>query len=101
MLFCTDLDGTLYNDEKTVSKQNLDAIEYFKSEGGLFTFITGRVPATSKDICSISYLCKVENNQIVPSEKNKPKLFERLKINEYNKSLIFLNDKLLHIIIMF
>ena len=52
MLFCTDLDGTLYNDEKTVSKQNLDAIEYFKSEGGLFTFITGRVPATSKNICN-------------------------------------------------
>ena len=51
MLFCTDLDGTLYNDGKTVSKQNLDAIEYFKSEGGLFTFITGRVPATSKNIC--------------------------------------------------
>lgn len=44
----------------------------------------------SKDICSISYLCKVENNQIVPSEKNKPKLFERLEINEedftYQKS---------------
>lgn len=36
----------------------------------------------SKDICSISYLCKVENNQIVPSEKNKPKLFERLEIKE-------------------
>ena len=53
MLFCTDLDGTLYNDEKMVSKQNLDAIEYFKSEGGLFTFITGRVPATSKNIYNI------------------------------------------------
>lgn len=53
MLFCTDLDGTLYNDEKVVSKQNLDAIEYFKSEGGLFTFITGRIPATSKQICDI------------------------------------------------
>lgn len=50
MLFCTDLDGTLYNDDKTVSKENLDAIEYFKSEGGLFTFITGRIPATSKHI---------------------------------------------------
>ncbi len=42
MLFCTDLDGTLYATDKTVSKENLDAIEYFKSEGGLFTFITGR-----------------------------------------------------------
>ena len=53
VLFCTDLDGTLYTDEKTVSKQNLDAIEYFKSEGGLFTFITGRVPSTASDICNI------------------------------------------------
>ncbi len=53
MLFCTDLDGTLYRDDKTVSKENLDAIEYFKSEGGLFTFITGRVPSTSKHIYDI------------------------------------------------
>lgn len=53
MLFCTDLDGTLYSSDKTVSKQNLDAIEYFKSEGGLFTFITGRTPATSKSIYDI------------------------------------------------
>lgn len=50
MLFCTDLDGTLYRDDKTVSQENLDAIEYFKNEGGLFTFITGRIPATSKHI---------------------------------------------------
>lgn len=51
MLFCTDLDGTLFSDDKTVSKQNLDAIEYFKSEGGLFTFITGRVPQTAHEMC--------------------------------------------------
>lgn len=51
MLFCTDLDGTLYRDDKTVSPENLDAIEYFKSEGGLFTFITGRPPVTAVDIC--------------------------------------------------
>lgn len=53
MLFCTDLDGTLFANDKTVSKQNLDAIEYFKSEGGLFTFITGRVPKTTGEICDI------------------------------------------------
>ena len=50
ILFCTDLDGTLFTSDKTVSKENLDAIEYFKSEGGLFTFITGRMPSTSKAI---------------------------------------------------
>ena len=44
LLFCTDLDGTLYSSRHTVSKQNLEAIEYFKTEGGLFTFVTGRMP---------------------------------------------------------
>ena len=47
ILFCTDLDGTLYTSDKRVSRENLDAIEYFKSEGGIFTFITGRVPEAS------------------------------------------------------
>lgn len=50
MLFCTDLDGTLYNDDKIISDENLNAIEYFKSEGGLFTFITGRHHIISGDV---------------------------------------------------
>lgn len=53
ILFCTDLDGTLYSTDKTVSRQNLEAIEYFQSEGGLFTFITGRPPKTSQSICRV------------------------------------------------
>lgn len=53
LLFCTDLDGTLYTSDKKVSRQNLEAIEYWKSEGGLFTFITGRVPQTSKAVYDI------------------------------------------------
>ena len=44
ILICTDLDGTLLKNDKSVSRENLDAIEYFKSEGGYFTFITGRMP---------------------------------------------------------
>ena len=44
ILICSDLDGTLLSKNKSVSKENLEAIEYFKSEGGIFTFITGRMP---------------------------------------------------------
>ena len=44
ILLCTDLDGTLFKNDKTVSRENLDAIAYFKREGGAFAFITGRMP---------------------------------------------------------
>ena len=43
ILICTDLDGTLLKNDKTVSEKNLEAIRYFMSEGGKFTFITGRM----------------------------------------------------------
>lgn len=44
ILICTDLDGTLFNDDKEISDENRKMIEYFKSEGGLFCFVTGRTP---------------------------------------------------------
>ena len=44
ILICTDLDGTLLRNDKTISAENREAIEYFKREGGYFTFITGRMP---------------------------------------------------------
>lgn len=50
ILMCTDLDGTLLRNDKTISKENKEAIEYFKSEGGLFTFITGRMPYYVSDM---------------------------------------------------
>ena len=40
ILLCTDLDDTLLTTDKRVSDENSKAIEYFKSEGGLFTFAT-------------------------------------------------------------
>ena len=49
ILICTDLDGTLYKNDKTISRENREAIEYFKREGGYFTFITGRMPYYSTD----------------------------------------------------
>ena len=50
MLICTDLDGTLLDDEKKISKENIEAIEYFKDNGGYFTFVTGRMPFFVKNI---------------------------------------------------
>ena len=42
-LFVTDLDGTLLRHDKTISEENKQAIAYFESEGGAFTFVTGRI----------------------------------------------------------
>lgn len=50
-LICTDLDGTLLKKDKTISSENIEAIEYFKKEGGLFTIVTGRMPHAAFDIC--------------------------------------------------
>lgn len=50
ILLCTDLDGTLLREDGSISKQNIEAIEYFKGNGGLFTFITGRMPCFVDDI---------------------------------------------------
>lgn len=41
-VICCDVDGTLLGDDFKIPKANLEAIEYFRSEGGKFTFATGR-----------------------------------------------------------
>ena len=53
ILICTDLDGTAYKNDKTLSCENKKAIEYFKAEGGYFTFVTGRMPYTSLEACAL------------------------------------------------
>lgn len=53
ILICTDLDGTLLKENKTISKENLDAIDFFKREGGYFTFVTGRMPFYASDMYNI------------------------------------------------
>jgi Cof subfamily protein (haloacid dehalogenase superfamily) len=40
-LICSDFDGTIYIDQQ-ISEKNIKAIEHFQSEGGYFTFASGR-----------------------------------------------------------
>ena len=49
VILCTDLDGTLLRGDGTVSAENIAAIELFKREGGIFTFVTGRMPFFTAD----------------------------------------------------
>ena len=44
LILCCDLDGTLLNAQSEISEKNKKAIEYFKAQGGDFTFVTGRAP---------------------------------------------------------
>lgn len=43
-LIASDLDGTLLNDNLTVSDANVAAIDEFRKHGGIFTIATGRPP---------------------------------------------------------
>ncbi len=57
-LLATDLDGTLYTKENQIPKKNLEAIEYFIKEGGLFTVATGRpILSTKKLIEGVPLSC--------------------------------------------
>ncbi len=42
-LIVTDLDATFFSDPSRLSKRNIDAVEFFTSEGGYFTAATGRI----------------------------------------------------------
>ncbi|MBE6601651.1 MAG: HAD family phosphatase [Ruminococcaceae bacterium] len=43
ILIVSDLDGTLLDNHSQIPQKNRDAIAYFESEGGYFTYISGRV----------------------------------------------------------
>ena len=44
IVLATDLDGTFLTKDPEGRRRNLEAIEYFKENGGHFTFATGRAP---------------------------------------------------------
>ena len=50
IILASDLDGTLLNSSGEISQEHLDAIDFFKREGGLFAIVTGRMPYYASDI---------------------------------------------------
>ncbi len=48
VIFMTDLDGTLFTDDKRILPEDMAAIERFRKGGGLFTVATGRGCAMSR-----------------------------------------------------
>ena len=43
IIIVSDMDGTFFGDKATLVQRNIDAINYFKENGGRITFSTGRV----------------------------------------------------------
>ena len=50
-MIISDIDGTLTDDKHMLSAENKNAIEYFKSEGGIFTIATGRLHDYFREKC--------------------------------------------------
>ena len=49
-LLVSDLDNTLFGEKQSIPQKNSDAIEYFISNGGYFTFATGRGIVAAKKL---------------------------------------------------
>ena len=78
IVIASDLDGTFLADGEKYVKRNLDAIEYFKSEGGFFTIATGRDWFFASKACPLlvelcnapmiacngSYICDIKTGNI-------------------------------------
>lgn len=50
VIIMTDLDGTLLTDEKKITQKDMDAINRFRSGGGVFTLATGRSYSMAKPV---------------------------------------------------
>lgn len=67
-LIASDLDGTLIDSSQGISRQNIDAINSFVEEGGLFAIATGRTELTAipfiKDI-NVNCPCILYNGAVI------------------------------------
>lgn len=64
-LLAVDMDGTLFDDDKTISKENLSAITKLLDAGNVFAFNTGRPNHALKEILSVYDEFKRDNVYIL------------------------------------
>lgn len=85
----SDLDGTLLDNNKNISKENLEAINYFTDNGGKFSVATGRViEATEKYLLNIKVNLPiiVYNGGVIYDYNNKKILSEKFVDNEQKET---------------
>ncbi len=74
-IIASDLDGTLFKDDKTISRQNFDAIRKFTEMGGVFVPTTGRaigeIPDFLLDCPYIRYIICSDGTGIYDKQSKK------------------------------
>lgn len=88
-----DLDGTLLNDYKEVSKENIEMIKRAYKEKGIISVIaTGRPLGYAKKICNLYGNCFT--NYVIASNGA---IIENISTNEYIHKVSFANEEIMNI----
>ena len=92
LLLCIDIDSTLIDDSHYISQNNLEAIQYFKSNGGKVTLASGRIITTVipvAEIINVDYPVICFNGcGIYDIEKNKFLMFETIGKDALDTAMI-------------
>lgn len=88
-LLCSDWDGTLTANGRTVSEANLSAIRRFESEGGVFTIASGRYPSYLGNMqIKLSSYALLLNGNLIYDPKTGEVLWEQRLESPVIKSVI-------------
>ena len=99
-ILVTDLDDTLLTRDKRITEKDLEAINYFVSEGGSFTVATGRVYTSAKPYTSllpINLPMVLYNGAVIYDETAGKTLWKELICKEAVGYMNILLDKFPHL----
>ena len=99
-ILVTDLDDTLLTRDKRITEKDLEAINYFVSEGGSFTVATGRVYTSAKPYTSllpINLPMVLYNGAVIYDENTSKTLWKELICKEAVGYMNILLDKFPHL----